>query len=408
VLYERRKEDRGVTVSSPSLTVKREGYALKRFTKFFAAATIASSSILAPFGIAKADYQGAPRTFLFNPAIDVCIKDTSKFKKAGPYVIGFSNAGLGDSWRVVGLHSLEKAAHDHADKVKKLIITDAGHDDAKQIADIQDLISRGVDLLIVSANTAQALDPVVSQATAKGIPVVMVDRRVSSDNFVTFVTASDAMMGRLFAQWIVEKLHGKGNVIILGGQAGSSPNENRVGPAMQVFGAYPGIKILDTVYSDWSPVKGKQVMQAMIAKYGHDINAVFAPHGLQVPGAIEAFLDAGWKGEEIPPITSADMNGPMKSAIKLKFPLLDIDYPPAMMGVSLDVALKVLDGASVPCVYQINSNIVLTHGDETPSIPHPDMYVEDHVVPNGPDDMLVSGGMGPNYDPTTFKIDFPH
>ncbi len=211
---------------------------------------------------ARAQYTGAPRTFLFNPALDVCIRDTAKFRKAPPYTIGFSNAGLGDSWRVVGLHSLEKAAHDHADVVKKLLITDAGHDDAKQIADIQDLVARGVDLLIVSANTSQALDPAVSQATQRGIPVVMVDRRVDSDNFVTFVTASDAMMGRLFAQWIVEKLHGKGNVIILGGQAGSSPNENRVKPAMQVFGAYPGIKILDTVYSDWSPVKGKQVMQA--------------------------------------------------------------------------------------------------------------------------------------------------
>jgi len=238
--------------------------------------------------------------------------------------------------------------------------------------------------------------------------VVMVDRRVDSDNFVTFVTASDAMMGRLFAQWIVEKLHGKGNVIILGGQAGSSPNENRVKPAMQVFGAYPDIKILDTVYSDWSPVKGKQVMQAMIAKYGHSINAVFSPHGLQVPGAIEVFLDAGWKGNEIPPITSADMNGPMKMALKNKFPLLDIDYPPAMMGTALEVALKVLSGASVPCIYTINSNIVLTHGDETPSISHPDKYVDQHVIPDGPDDMLVSGGMGPGYNPTTFKIDFPH
>jgi ribose transport system substrate-binding protein len=306
------------------------------------------------------------------------------------------------------LHSLEKAAHDHADVVKKLLITDAGHDDAKQIADIQDLVSRGVDLLIVSANTTQALDPAVTQATERGIPVVMVDRRVDSDNFVTFVTASDAMMGRLFAQWIVEKLHGKGNVIILGGQAGSSPNENRVKPAMQVFGAYPGIKILDTVYSDWSPVKGKQVMQAMIAKYGHNINAVFSPHGLQVPGAIEAFLDAGWKGNEIPPITSADMNGPMKMALKNTFPLLDIDYPPAMMGTALDVALQVLSGASVPCIYTINSTIALTHGDETPSIPHPDMYVDQHVVADGPDDMLVSGGMGPGYNPTTFKIDFPH
>ena len=102
--------------------------------------------------------------------------------KAPPYVIGFANAGLGDSWRVVGLHSLEKAAHDHADVVKKLLITDAGHDDAKQVADIQDLVSRGVDLLIVSANTTQALDPAVTQVTERGIPVVMFDRRVCSRN----------------------------------------------------------------------------------------------------------------------------------------------------------------------------------------------------------------------------------
>src|ERR1700683_5495934 len=159
------------------------------WTKFACLAVATSLAGGVPMAV-HAQYTGAPRTFLFNPALDVCIRDTSKFKKAPPYVIGFSNAGLGDSWRVVGLHSLEKAAHDHADVVKKLLITDAGHDDAKQIADIQDLVSRGVDLLIVSANTAQALDPVVSQATAKGIPVVMVDRRVSSDNFVTFVTAS--------------------------------------------------------------------------------------------------------------------------------------------------------------------------------------------------------------------------
>lgn len=90
-------------------------------------------------------YTGAPRTYLYNPDTEVCFKDTSQYKKDGPYTIGFSNAGLGDSWRVVMLHSLEKAAAEHKDEIKKLIITDAGHDDAKQVADIQDLISRGVD-----------------------------------------------------------------------------------------------------------------------------------------------------------------------------------------------------------------------------------------------------------------------
>lgn len=359
-------------------------------------------------GAAVADeYKGAPRTFLFNPAVEVCFKDTTQYKKDPPYVIGFSNAGLGDSWRVVMLHSLERAAAEHKDKIKQLIITDAGHDDAKQVADIQDLISRGVDLLIVSANTQQALDPAVSRAMERGIPVVMVDRRVTSDNFVTFVTASDAMMGRLFAQWIAEKLNGKGNIVMLAGQAGSSPSENREKPALQVFAQYPDIKILDTVYSDWSPVKGKQVMQAMIAKYGHDIDAVWSAHGLQVPGSVEAFLEAGFKPGEIPPHTTADVNGPLQMALKYKIPMLEVGYPPAMGGVSVDVALQVLAGAKVPCNYEINAQIAVTDGDATASI-RPDLAIKDMVVEEGPADMLITGGMGPDYNPSTYSVDYPH
>ncbi|NLS02956.1 substrate-binding domain-containing protein [Rhizobium sp. P32RR-XVIII] len=368
---------------------------------------IASLALLSSTVSTFADtYAGVPRTFLFNPSLDVCFKDTAEYKKEGPYTIGFSNAGLGDSWRVVMLHSMEKAAAEHKDQISHLLITDAGHDDAKQVSDIQDLISQGVDLLIVSANTEQAVDPAVSRAMEQGIPVVMVDRRVSSDNFVTFVTASDAMMGRLFGQWIAEKLHGKGNIVILGGQAGSSPNELRVKAAKQVLDQYPDIKILDTVYSDWSPVKGKQVMQAVIAKYGKSINAVLSTHGLQTPGSIEAFLEAGFKPGEIPPHTTSDVNGPLQLALKYKVPMLEVGYPPAMGGTAIDVALKVLSGAKVPCTYEINAQIATTDGDETPSI-RPDLHVKDMVLPNAPADMLVTGGMGPDYNPSTFKVDYP-
>ena len=114
--------------------------------KLLLCGAVGALAILGSAASAKADepgYKGAPRTYLFNPAISVCFHDTAKYKKKPPYVIGFSNAGLGDSWRVVGLHSLEKAAHDHADVIKKLIITNANHDDSKQIADIQDLALAG-------------------------------------------------------------------------------------------------------------------------------------------------------------------------------------------------------------------------------------------------------------------------
>jgi ribose transport system substrate-binding protein len=371
------------------------------------AALVGYTALAGSFALAAdGGYKGVPRTYLYNPAIQTCFKDTATYKKDGPYTIGFSNAGLGDSWRVVMLHSMERAAAEHKDKIAHLIITDAGHDDAKQVADIQDLVAQGVDLLIVSANTAQALDPAVSRAMEQGIPVVMVDRRVSSDNFVTFVTASDAVMGRVYAQWIVEKLGGKGNVIILGGQAGSSVSADREKVAAEVFAQYPGIKVLETVYADWSPVKGKQVMQAMIAKYGKEINAVWVAHGLMTPGSIEAFVEAGYKDGEIPLHTNADLNGGLQLAIKHHVPMVEVGYPPAMGGVALNVALQVLGGAPVPCIYTINSQIGVTKGDETDSV-KADTYIEDMVVPNGPPDMLITGGMGPDYNPTTYSVDYP-
>jgi ribose transport system substrate-binding protein len=366
-----------------------------------------ATALMIPAMSARADYTGAPRTFLFNPAIQIPFSDTAKFKKKPPYVIGFANAGLGDSWRVVMQHSLMKAASEHADVIKQLIITNGNMDDAKQAADIQDLISRGVDLLIVSANTAKALDPVVTRAMKQGIPVVMVDRRISSDNFVSFVTGSDAMMGRVWAQWIVEKLHGKGNVIMLAGQAGSSVSADRETAAKQVFSQYPDIKVLDTVYSDWSPVKAKQQMQAMIAKYGHTINAVWCAHGLPVAGSIDAFVAAGFKAGEIPPHTTADLNGPLQLALKYKIPMLEIGYPPSMGRTSIDVALKVLNGQTLPKIYEISPQIALTRGDETASVPHPDQYIDQIVDSKGPPDEIIDGGMGPGYNPATFKVKLP-
>ena len=381
---------------------------MRRSIRFHRASVFAAAAfILTASCAARADYTGAARTFLFNPAVQIPFSDTAKFKKKPPYVIGFSNAGLGDSWRVVMQHSLMKAAAEHPDQIKQLLITNGNMDDAKQAADIQDLISRGVDLLIVSANTQKALDPVVTRAMKQGIPVVMVDRRISSDNFVSFVTGSDAMMGRVWAQWIVEKLHGKGNVIMLAGQAGSSVSADREAAAHEVFSQYPGIKVLDTVYSDWSPVKAKQQMQAMIAKYGHTINAVWCAHGLPVAGSIEAFLAAGFKPGEIPPHTTADLNGPLQLALKYKIPMLEIGYPPSMGGTSLDVALKVLQGQPLPKIYEISPQIALTRGDETASVPHPDQYIDQVVDAKGQPDKIIDGGMGADYNPSTFKIKLP-
>ena len=87
---------------------------MRRSIRFHRASVFAAAAfILTASCAARADYTGAARTFLFNPAVQIPFSDTAKFKKKPPYVIGFSNAGLGDSWRVVMQHSLMKAAAEH-------------------------------------------------------------------------------------------------------------------------------------------------------------------------------------------------------------------------------------------------------------------------------------------------------
>lgn len=377
---------------------------LKKVLNFALAAGLVATSATAVFAqdAEKNGYKGASRTMLWS-TVPIEIVDTTQYKKDGPYVIGFSNASISNSWRVGMLHSIQQAAADNADKIKQLIITDANDDPAKQVSDVQDLISRGVDLLIVSAATAEALDSIVTQAYESGIPVVMVDRRVTSENFTTFITASDWVYGHMSAQWMVEKLGGKGNIVMLPGMAGVSVAETRIEAAKQVFANYPDIKVLDLQYTDWSPAKGKQVMAALIQKYGTDINGVWNDHGLQGSGAIEAMVEAGWTS--LPPITCADLNGCVKGAVENKAPAFNYDYPPAMGGLSVQVALDVLAGKPVPKQYEMNVDVALTKGDETVSV-KADKWVEDYARLDAPNDLILSTGI-PNYDPTTFSVEYP-
>jgi ribose transport system substrate-binding protein len=374
------------------------------------ACALGSASLLAALTAASAGggtyvYDGLARTFLWN-ATPNAVVDTTKYKKAGPYVIGFSNASVSNVWRVDFANALYSEVSRNRNIIKKLIVTDANDSPAKQVADIQDLIQQGVDLLIVSAATSEALDPIVTRATKQGIPVVMVDRRVTSDNFVSFVTANNPATGRLYAQWLVEMLHGKGNIIMLPGIPGAgSANERMVG-AMEIFNQHPDIKILDTQYTDYSPAKGKTVAAGLIQKYGKSIDGIWADGGAQVSGAFEAFVDAGYKEGEIPIGICGDYNGCLLNAVKHKVPVIDIDYPAAMGGVAVDVALEVLAGKPVPHIVQINADIVVSKGAETKSV-KADQWVEDYALMDKSPDYNLGNGLGPDYDPKTFKPDYP-
>lgn len=369
------------------------------------AAAVAAPIAAAPTP-AEAEYAGVPRTFMWNPEFNQIV-DTAAFKKDGPYTIGFANASQADLWLVTFFHGVQWAAAQHKDKLVRFIVTDANSDPTKQISDIQDLLNQDIDLLLVNPATADALDPILGRAMRKGVPVVTAGRRVDTDdNFVSFVTASDTALARISATWLAEKLGGEGKIVLLPGLAGASPAEMRLQAAREVFARFPGIEILDTQYTGWSPANGKQIMSAVIQRHGDAIDGVWADSGLQGSGSVEAFLNAGFASDKIPPHTGGDLNRMYKLALDHGFPFLGIDYTPSMGIAAFELALDVLAGTPVPKRVDVNFQVVVSDGDETPSV-KADVALADYVAKDRPDDFIMGHGMGPDYDPKTFVASYP-
>lgn len=283
--------------------------------------------------------------------------ETSKYKKPSPWVIGFSNASLSNSWRVSFVAHLRYAMDEAKKKglIKEYYETNANDDPVKQIADIEDLVTKGVDLLIVSASTAEALTPAVEKVMDRGIPVITVDRNISSDKYISFVECSSTQMGKLQAEWLAAELKGKGNVICLPGLAGATPAEDRLASAKKVFAQYPGIKILDVQYTSWSPVEGKRITQTLIQRFPQ-IDGVWADSGLQGSGAAEAFMDAGLK---VPPISGEDFNRFLKMWKSNKLTAVGVTFSVRQGYEAAQIAFKVLRGEQVPHKVDV-PNLVIT------------------------------------------------
>ena len=147
-------------------------------------------------------------------------------------------------------------------------------------------------------------------------------------------------------------------------------------------------------------------MATLIQKYGKKIDGVLADSALQGSGAIEAFLDAGYKKGEIPPVTGGDVAHMYQLASQYDVPMCGIDYPTSMGITGVATALDVLNGISVPDKVDVNTQIVLSPGADTISV-KADRYMLDHVSMSDPGDLSPSNGLPAGYNPATFNPQYP-
>lgn len=298
-------------------------------------------------------------------------------KKDPPWTIGVANYSLGNSWRVHMFAELEFAAENDS-RIKELVMTNADGNLAKQVSDIEDLLARGVDGLLITPLSANGIAPAVEDAVASGVPVVIFNNEIATDDFHSIVWVDEYKFGWIGGSWLRDELGGTGNVVVLEGIAGTSTSDLRSKGAIDALG--DGITILAKQPAGWAYDKGKAAMEDFLSAYPQ-IDGVYSQGGAMSQGVVEAFQAAG---KELVPVTGEGYNGFLKTWLNNKragFTSIGPDEPTWQSVEALQQLTACLSGETVEKWHEIELPIIT------------DDNVDEYAFPKCPDGVWANTKM---------------
>jgi len=257
----------------------------------------------------------------------------------GEYVIGVSNTLVGNGWREQMICAVQ-AESLASGLVSEVIVANRNGGPTEQLADMQNLISQGVDAIVVNPSDRSALDPVIDAAAEQGVVVVAVDQAVTSEN--AYVVANDQVaVGRIGAEWLFEQIGGEGDVLYMRGIDGVPADQDRDEGFQEALAEYPDINIVSEVFTGWDYTTGGQ--QAL------DVFGTQQVDGVWTSGTDYTVVNAmETAGHPIVPVVGQDTNEFVRQIIELEeFTGAVTTNPAAVGGVGAAVALDVLEGEDV-------------------------------------------------------------
>lgn len=215
--------------------------------------------------------------------ITSCNYDSPRFR------IGISQCS-DDEWRHKMNSEILREAFMYED-IEVEILT-ARDDSKKQVEDIRYFIDKGVDIIVVAPNEGAAMTPIVEAAYDKGIPVVVVDRKILSKKYNAYIGADNYEMGKAVGNYIAAKLNGKGSVVEISGLSNSTPAMERHDGFMEAITDYPDISLLCCEDAGWLQNSAQLKMDSLLTVYS-DIDVVFAQNDRMAAGAYTAANNRG-------------------------------------------------------------------------------------------------------------------
>ena len=255
------------------------------------------------------------------------------------YKIGVSNTLVGNGWREEMICSV-KAQALASGQVSEVLVHNVNGDASAQIQGIRNLISSGANAIIVNPADRTALDPVIKEAAARHIVVVAVDQAVDAPE--AYVATNDQVAyGKLGAQYLVDALGGKGNIVEMRGISGVPADDDRHQGFSDVMKANPGMKVVKETFTDWSfGPAGKQANDIL--------NSNLKVDGIWTSGIDYVVVDALKKaGQEKVPVIGAD-NNKFLEQLQGGAPGAAVTNPAAIGGVGTAIALDALNGKNPP------------------------------------------------------------
>ncbi len=211
-------------------------------------------------------------------------------------VVGFSQSEKeGNPFRIAETQSIRDEAARIGIPPEKLLVTNAQSDLNKQISDIKSMLAQGAQLLIVAPLNSDGLQPALDAAKERKVPVVTIDRKVTSQpctDYLTFIGSDFVSQGKRAAEAMIEATGGTGKVAILLGSSGNNVTTDRTQGFKDGIAGTPGLTVVAEQTGEFERAKGQSVMEQLIQS-NPDITAVYAENDEMGIGAVNALRAAG-------------------------------------------------------------------------------------------------------------------
>ena len=235
-------------------------------------------------------------------ALAAAMLPMTAFAEEDQLVVAFSQMEMNNAWRVAETASIQDEAEARG---AKLIYTDANGDTAKQVSDVEDIVSQNPDVIMIAPREYDGIAPALDAAKEAGIPVLLIDREAAGEpgvDFLAFVGANFYWEGQECAKKLVERFgtEEEVNVVQITGTPGSSVAMDRQKGFEDELAQYDNFHIIATQNGEFTRSIAQEAMENIIQAQGDKINAVYGHDDECAIGAIQALKAAGMKpGEDI-------------------------------------------------------------------------------------------------------------